>query len=281
MKKTGLIFLFLFVYTSFLFAGDFPKIKGFKQAGEVRTYSADNLWEYIDGGADMFIDYGFRNLRSCDFSSGEITVAIDVYNMVTPLNAFGIYTSERPPEVEKLKYGVEAVLSPPYQALLLKDVYYVKIDVLEGDLNEKNGVQLLQAVAAALPGSDTYPVVLGNLPATGKIAGSERFVKKAYLGLAELNNCVIADYAAGKEKFRYFFVNTTSGEETEKLWSHLVKKWQMKKIAGRPLLLKKVPYLGSVALVKNGGKIFGVSGVEKEDELLKKAGNLIDTKTVK
>lgn len=281
MKKTVLIFFLLILFVSSLFAGDFPKIKGYKQDGEVRTYSADNLWEYIDGGADIFIDYGFQNLRSCDFTSGEMTITIDIYDMGTSLNAFGIYTSERPPEAEKLKYGVEAVLSPPYQALLLKDVYYVKIDVLEGDLTQKNGVQLLQAVADALPGSERYPAVFGNLPTTGRIAGSERFVKKSYLGLTELNNCVIADFAAGKEKFRYFLVNTTSGKETEKLWAQLAEKWKKKNIAGNTLLMRDIPYQGLAGVVKNGGKIFGVSGLKKEDELLEKIKNLIAMKTIK
>ena len=36
----------------------FPEVEGWTQTGEVRMYTADNLWEYIDGAAVLFVEYG-------------------------------------------------------------------------------------------------------------------------------------------------------------------------------------------------------------------------------
>ena len=36
----------------------FPEVEGWTQAGEVRVYNADNLWEYINGAAVLFVEYG-------------------------------------------------------------------------------------------------------------------------------------------------------------------------------------------------------------------------------
>ena len=178
---------------TFVQAEDFPKIKGYKQTSEVRVYSPDNLWEYINGAADQFLDYEFQLLRSCDLAKGDLSVSIDIYDMGTDLNAFGIYVNERPTNRERLKFGVEATVSPPYQALLLKGSLYVKVDVLEGKIDDENGKQLLKALSDALKGSKEYPAEMQKLPKANMTFGSFKFANKAFLGLKELTKCLYAD----------------------------------------------------------------------------------------
>ena len=88
-------------------AAGFPDIDGWQPAGEVRTYDASNLWEYINGAADAFMMYGFEQLQVRDVSAGGVTVTANIYDMGTPLNAFGIYRAESPKGVESLDVGVE------------------------------------------------------------------------------------------------------------------------------------------------------------------------------
>ena len=53
-------------------AEDFPKLKGWTPVSEVSTYEPENLWEYINGAAELFLAYGFQFLRSCDlYRSGS------------------------------------------------------------------------------------------------------------------------------------------------------------------------------------------------------------------
>ena len=44
-------------------------------------YKADSLYEYIDGGADVYLLYDFRVLLHRDFKSGSSEVTADIYEM--------------------------------------------------------------------------------------------------------------------------------------------------------------------------------------------------------
>ncbi len=277
MKKIVLLVIFVCFNISIIQAADFPKIKGYKQTSEVREYGPGNLWEYINGAADQFLDYEFVSLRSCDLSAGGLSVSIDIYDMDTPLNAFGIYANERPLNRDRLSIGVEAVISPPYQALLLKDKYYIKIDVLEGEISEDNGKSLLTAIANVLVGIDNYPGDFSSLPETGIIKGSQRYSSLGFLGLKELNYCIYADYIlTDKTKFQYFFINTISETAQNKVWNNLSSKWKSKSFKDNKILIKKVPYQGFVGVVLIRGRIYGVSGFDNEKKMIEKIAGLVE-----
>ena len=57
MKITALLVLAASIPLS---AVEFPDVEGWEKTSEVKTYTPDNLWEYINGAADQFIEYGFR-----------------------------------------------------------------------------------------------------------------------------------------------------------------------------------------------------------------------------
>ncbi len=277
MKKLALLVIFICLITFRIQAEDFPKIKGYKQTSEVREYGPENLWEYINGAADQFLDYEFVSLRSCDLSAGDLSISVDIYDMDAPLNAFGIYANERPLNRDRLSIGIEAVISPPYQALLLKDKYYIKIDVLDGEITEANGKSLLTAITNALEGSENYPGNFLYLPETGIIEGSQRYSSLGFLGMKELNYCVYADYFLTEEKkFQYFFINTLSKTAKNKVWDNLSSKWKSKSYNGKKILIKKVPYQGFVGVVEIRGRIYGVSGFDNETKMTEKIAGLLE-----
>jgi len=57
-----------------------------------RTFTGAALYGFMNGGADLYYEYGFKELisREVIFKAEEFTV--DVYTMETPLDAFGIYS---------------------------------------------------------------------------------------------------------------------------------------------------------------------------------------------
>ena len=132
MRLLTLITIIVILIISPLHATDFPDIKGWKPISEVLRYNPDNLYEYINGAADQFIAYGFQELLTRDISSEGLQVTVDIYDMGTRLNAFGMFKTESPRDQQALIIGTEAFVSPPYQCLLLKENYYVKVNVYEG-----------------------------------------------------------------------------------------------------------------------------------------------------
>jgi hypothetical protein len=245
----------------------FPEIEGWTQVGDVQLYDADNLWEYINGAAELFVGYDVQTCRTADLTSGDVTVTVDLYDMGTPLNAFGVYKRESSGEGVQLADAVEAVISPPYQALLLKGVTYVKVNAVEGELTEANGRDLLQAIAAALPGQTTYPSELTLLPEAGKIAGTEGYQRRDFLGLTELSDCIYAEYGGEGEATWQGFVMRAS-PETSGTWDMLAEQWESLEHSERTVLFREIPYRGLVGVTQTEQGIWGVSGAADQAELL-------------
>lgn len=250
-------------------AVEFPEIEGWSPTTEVRVYDSKDLWKLINGAAEQFLAYGFQFLRSCDLASDELAVTIDIYDMTTPLNAFGMYATERPEARKTLAIGAEAVVSPPYQCLLLKERYYVKVDAYKGEITEASGKALLRSIAKALPGEDMLPPELRSLPQKGKVPGSEGFARQGYLGLSELRNCIYAKYEDEKgERYGIFIVIPEPEETAKSIWERMSSKW--KPIINRvhPILLRKIPYRGLVGIMYTDKGILGVTDSRDESELL-------------
>jgi hypothetical protein len=59
------------------------------------TYEGQGLYGYIDGGAELYLEYGFQKLVVQDVvvKSGHVTV--EVYRMKSPLAAFGVFSISR------------------------------------------------------------------------------------------------------------------------------------------------------------------------------------------
>ncbi len=250
---------------------DAPKIPGWERVGETRTFSPEELWRYIDGAAEQILDYGFQELESCDLSSDSLKVTVDIYNMGGRLNAFGIYQAQRPPERGEEAIGVAASIIPPYACLLLKDVYYVKISAYEGEITEASGRDLLGSVAAELPGSNERPGELERLPLTHRIPGSERFTPRGYLGVGELTNCLQATYRKDEEEtYQVFLLLPGAGRSEEDAWKALAAKWTAREHRKHRLLLRQIPYQGTVGVLRTETGILGLTGSPNEKEAAKR-----------
>jgi hypothetical protein len=60
-----------------------------------RAFQAENLWEYIDGDAEKYLQAGFVNVQNASYQyHGKIEAAADIYTMKTPAAAAAILDSE-------------------------------------------------------------------------------------------------------------------------------------------------------------------------------------------
>jgi len=269
MKKTTLVGLLLTVWIQAGFADvDFHSLGKWQPAGEVASFPPGKLWEVIDGAAELYLAYEVQELQICDLTTEDTAVTVMIFDMTTPLNAFGIFGTERPSEAT-LPIGTAACLTPPYQGLLLKDRFYVKVDAYEGELNERAGSELLAALANQLPGSTDTPVELAKLPVQGRIAGTEGYIAEGYLGLKDLNHCLHATCELGEGRsYQVFLVFPATGQTVASTWSHLAKTWQPASGAAGPALVRSIPYRGLAGVILTSSGILGVAGAENQDELL-------------
>lgn len=57
-----------------------------------RVFEGKALYGFMNGGSDLFLEYGFRVLRAIEVSYKGEDYSIEIYNMPTPEDAYGIYS---------------------------------------------------------------------------------------------------------------------------------------------------------------------------------------------
>ncbi|UCC72313.1 MAG: hypothetical protein JSV86_18395 [Gemmatimonadota bacterium] len=231
----------------------------------MRIYTADNLWEYINGAAVLFVEYGVRTCMTADMSAAGVSVTVDLYEMASPLRAVGVFKRESAGRGEDLTGATVAALSPPYQALMVKGSTYVKVNAYEGELTEPEGRRLLQGLAASLPGETVMPPEFSLLPEEGKVAGSEGYQPRSLLGLEELTDCLYADYEGREGETWQGFVVLPSAASN--VWEALADRWESFEHDGLTVLFREVPYSGLVGVTRTDSGMFGVSGAADETQL--------------
>ena len=55
-------------------------------------FDGGSLWGYMNGGADIYLEYGFEKLRVEEFSIDDETIKLELFRMIDPISAFGIFS---------------------------------------------------------------------------------------------------------------------------------------------------------------------------------------------
>ena len=57
-----------------------------------RTFTGTGLYGFMNGGADLYLEYGVKQLITRDLVFMDMEYTLDIYEMPTPEDAFGIYS---------------------------------------------------------------------------------------------------------------------------------------------------------------------------------------------
>lgn len=153
-----------------------PDIGGWKQDGPPRAFTKSNLYDYIDGGAELYISFDFQKLLAVRYRGpAEEEIVIDIFDMGHSYNAFGVFSLGRESDDRLVGQGSE------YNSGLLtfwKDRYYVSITAYpETEEKKRLVLELGKRLAAAIPDKGTLPPVVGLLPETDLVPGTIRYFR--------------------------------------------------------------------------------------------------------
>ncbi|NOZ56966.1 MAG: hypothetical protein GXO73_09305 [Calditrichaeota bacterium] len=172
-----------------------PQVPGWKLAEAPETYTPDNLFDYIDGNAELYLSYGFKRLVSAMYvpESGneDEAIVVDVYDQGTPLGAFGLYSSMCRPGLSYAEIGCEAIVSP-LQVRFWQNRFEVEIN----GADESQAALLKEfarAVSAKLPACKEIPE-LKWLPEEGQMPHTLKYVADGFLGQSFLPGGFEAQY---------------------------------------------------------------------------------------
>lgn len=57
-----------------------------------REFTGTALYGFMNGGSELFLEYGFRDLKALELTYKGIPFTVEVYRMPSPEDAFGIYS---------------------------------------------------------------------------------------------------------------------------------------------------------------------------------------------
>ena len=241
----------------------FPDFAGWKLKEDTRIYTGKDLWELIDGAADIFLSYDFKDLRIAEYSSKDQIIRVEIYRHSTPDNAFGIYSAERMPDYPQVSVGSQGYKSQGVLNFLAGD-YYVKIMSAGAVEAEENAIaQLAGRINETLAQPVGLPDVLKLFPEEGKENLSDGYIAQNFLGYSFLHSAFTMKYKTEAE-FQLFIIKDTP-EELKRMLDEYFKMLKDEKPPMKEnLIIAKDPYNGTLFMEKKGNYLVGVINTEKE-----------------
>ena len=141
-------------------SSDFPAIK----INFTENYNGNSLWGYIDGGADIYLEYGFAKLIAQEIVLETKKYKVDVYKMNNAEDAFGIFS------VSKFKCSGKSISKycciTEYQAMAAKGSYYISVINEKGTAEEQKFTQsIAEKILSQIKEDDyTVPKPFGSEP---------------------------------------------------------------------------------------------------------------------
>lgn len=130
--KTPILIIFLLICISGIsqIPENFPRITEENTEGasinSEKTYTAESLFGYMNGGAELYLEYGFDRLAVWEIDIESTELKVEVYRMNDPEAAYGIY-SVSVFKCDTTGHIEDYSCQTPYQFQFCKGSFYVSI----------------------------------------------------------------------------------------------------------------------------------------------------------
>ncbi len=202
------------------------QIDGWNLKGKPEVYRGDDLFLYINGGADIYHEYGFEEVISSEYEqAGAGRISVEIYKMKDTESAFGIFTFRTGGKWDKTRIG-NLYSSEDYYLNILLGKNLVTITSI--DINKKTG-KGIELLRKRLERRIFSPVFY---PETIRIIDTEKYMNRIYfkgdLGLMNIYNLFSAESGilhgssgTGKNSI-IFIIEFNHGTDPGKRLDHLI-----------------------------------------------------------
>ena len=241
----------------------FPEIPGFVLTTEATVYEASNLWDFIDGAADLFVSYGFLDLHIAYYRSNDgAEIKAEVYRHDTPENAFGMYSQERSPGLNFVNVGTQGYAEEGIVNFLTGQ-HYVKLSSNQtGGGIQDSMLVIARKLATAIGHSAGWPKALALLPAEERVPNSEQYIAESYLGYTFLRGAYSAQYHRA-EPFEIFVIPAVSDSAASSMAVALARVNRLTPCTDGTQLIHD-EHQGDIALVRIGKYLGGIVRCKKD-----------------
>ena len=262
------------------------EVAGWDVSRAARGFTADNLWELIDGAADAFINYGVQEVVTADYTQAGsgFQAVVEIYTFKDTLNAYGKYSEERNPDYHFLTVGNEGY-SGGTSVNFWSGLYYVKITAFqEKEAIQQEIVKLAQAIAAKVKTPGAEPREVSFFPKENQVAHTTLFIPKDVLAQSYFTNGFESRYkggAAGKD-CKLVIITLDSADAAK---DGLTRYRQAVSKDGKGIKDLKAPgdggfagidsYYGNMAAVRAGSRLAVALGAASEDAAKKQLTEVV------
>jgi hypothetical protein len=154
-------------------------VAGWVRTGPQKVFTQADLYGYIDGGAELFLEFGFESLTLQRYRNGADEIAVEVYRMADLPAGLGIYLMKGGRDIRTRDLPYRHI-ADRYQVMLQQGRYLLLVNRLkgEGDLTAVLN-RFAARVAGNLPAETPRPL-LRALPEKGLVPDSARLIRGPY-----------------------------------------------------------------------------------------------------
>ncbi len=105
-------------------AGGVPT--GWQRKGEARLYVGASLYQHINGGAELYNQFGFDRLAVQDYVHEAHEVRVEIYKMKDQAGAGAVFAEITQGMIKQERFGSASVLDE-YQIMFRRGVYCVSV----------------------------------------------------------------------------------------------------------------------------------------------------------
>lgn len=165
--------------------------RGWRIAEPVRAFGPDTLYEEIDGEAELFLPYSFRELRVAILSPADRPAAqarVEVYLHGSPRDAYGVYSQYRFPGQRTGRIDSSEAILSDVSVDFFRGPAFVRIRASARETPGGDLERLGRELCALLPGSGEFPRETEALRVPGAAGGEGPVVfhRRALLGYEAL-----------------------------------------------------------------------------------------------
>jgi len=184
-----------------------------------RAYGPDDLYEYIDGQAPRFIEFGFKALFVGQYDSAAPdapALVVELYDMTARRNAYGIFNDSRPLEQDPIALGNSGFHSGNL-AGFWKGRFYVRVSAPVSEDAAPLVGRAAAELAASIQDESRTLREFEAFPREGLVEGSLAFTKTAAFGLEHLGDVFAGEYEQAGRDYRLFFIAPDASDRAEQV----------------------------------------------------------------
>lgn len=203
-----------------------PDVVTWKIPEAPQDYFPETLFEYINGAAEIYLSYDFKELTVGQYEKGDsnASLIIEIYDMGNEKNSFGIYSAERFPDSQFISLGSQGYLEEETLNFIVGK-YYVKLLCFDSGEESANFLKLFsQDVVKRVKDKGGLPPVLAFFPKQGLVENSEKFILRNFMGYSFLHSGYMANYKLEDLEFDCFLIEGEDAEDAQNMLEQYLKR---------------------------------------------------------